>query len=109
MQNEFIEMLEPTPVLESKKCKLISFFIKIFLKYFIYLISLVTWYFTDYFLAVATLILSFIIMGIIRSKIRNSVIPSKQREHQYSDQDIADWYTAKEICYDTSKLELEKI
>ena len=39
-------------------------------------------------------------MGIIRSKLRNSVIPPKQQEYQYNDQGIADWFVAKEICYD---------
>jgi hypothetical protein len=63
----------------------------------------------DYFIAIATLLLSFIIMGIIRSKIRNSVIPMKQREYQYNDQGIADWYTAKEICNDALEQKLEKI
>ncbi|MDQ1244605.1 MAG: hypothetical protein QG565_945, partial [Campylobacterota bacterium] len=32
-------------------------------------------------------------------KLRNSVIPPKQREYQYNDKGIADWYTAKELCY----------
>jgi hypothetical protein len=39
-------------------------------------------------------------MGIIRSKIRNSVIPPKQREYQYNDQGIADWYVHREFCFD---------
>jgi len=39
-------------------------------------------------------------MGIIRSKLRNSVIPFNQREYQYSDKAIADWYSAKELCYE---------
>jgi hypothetical protein len=53
----------------------------------------------DYFMAFFALILSFIIMGIVRSKLRNSVIPPNQREYQYNDKGIADWYTAKELCY----------
>jgi hypothetical protein len=109
MENDFIDMIEETPKLHSKKCKLISFLLRIFLQYFIYFISLVVWLKYDYFIAIATLILSFIIMGIIRSKIRNSVIPLKQREFQYSDQGIADWFSAKEICYDALEQKLEKI
>ncbi len=109
MQNDFIHMLEPTPNLHSKKCKLISFIIRVFLQYSIYIIALLVWFVSDYFIAIATLVLSFIVMGIIRSKIRNSVIPINQREYQYNDQGIADWYTAKEICNDELEQELEKI
>ncbi|EDZ61377.1 hypothetical protein SMGD1_2408 [Sulfurimonas gotlandica GD1] len=103
MENDFIEMMEPTPKLHSKRCKLISFLIKIFLQFSIYIIALVVWYIFDYFIAIATLLLSFIIMGIIRSKMRNSVIPPKQREYQYNDQGIADWFTAKELCFENIK------
>ncbi|WP_415396059.1 hypothetical protein [Sulfurimonas sp. CS5] len=103
MENDFIEMMEPTPKLHSKKCKLISFTIRIFLQFFIYIVALIVWLLFDYFIAIATLLLSFIIMGIIRSKIRNSVIPSKQREYQYSDQGIADWFTSKELCFEDNK------
>ncbi|MFT7005322.1 MAG: hypothetical protein ACJAWW_002696 [Sulfurimonas sp.] len=100
MENDFLEMIEQTPKLNSKKCKLISFLIRIFLQFSMYIIALVVWLMYDYFIAIATLILSFIIIGIIRSKIRNSVIPPKQREFQYTDKGIADWFTAKEFCFD---------
>jgi len=103
MQNNFIDMMEPTPKLHSKKCKLISFLLRIFLQFSIYIVGLITWYFFDYFIAIGTLLLSFIIMGIIRSKLRNSVIPVKQREYQYNDQGIADWYTAKMLCYEDTQ------
>ena len=73
------------------------------------MIALIVWFISDYFIAIATLVLSFIIMGIVRSKIRNSVIPVNQREYQYNDQGIADWYTAKEICNDDLEQDLEKI
>ena len=98
MQNDFIDMMEPTPKLHSKKCKAISFLLRVFLQFTTFVASLIAWYLYDYFIALLTLVLSFIIMGIIRSKIRNSVIPPKQREYQYNDQGIADWYTAREIC-----------
>ena len=98
MPNNIINMIEPTPKLHSKKCKIISFFLKIFLQYTTITLSLSVWYLYDYFIAIATLVLSFIIMGIIRSKLRNSVIPLKQREYQYNDKGIADWFTARELC-----------
>ncbi|EQB40574.1 hypothetical protein M947_01865 [Sulfurimonas hongkongensis] len=107
MDNEILEMLEATPKLESKKCKIISFLIRVFLQFGIYIVALIVWYIQDYFIAIASLIASYIVMGIIRSKVRNSVIPPKQREHQYSDKEIADWFVAREFCFKTSKNELE--
>ena len=100
MQNDFIDMIEPTPKLHSKKCKLVAFLLRVFLQFTTFIISIVTWYLYDLFIASLTLVLTFIIMGIIRSKLRNSVIPPSQSEYQYNDQGIADWYTAKEICYE---------
>lgn len=98
MSNDFIEMIEPTPKIKSKKCKIVSFFIWIFLQFSIYLATLIAWYIYDYFIAFFALILSYIVVGIVRSKLRNSVIPFKQREYQYNDKGIADWYTARELC-----------
>ncbi len=98
MQTDFIELIEPTPKLRTKKCKFISFLIRIFLQYTTFIVALLTWYIYDYFIAIAILLLSFIIMGIVRSKIRNAVIPSKQKEYQYNDEGIANWYVSRELC-----------
>lgn len=100
MSDNYIEMLEPTPKLYSKKCKFISFLLKLFLQFTTIISSLAAWYLYDYFIAMLTLVLSFIVMGIIRSVLRNSVIPPAQREYHYNDRGIADWYTAKELCYE---------
>ena len=98
MPNNIIDMIEPTPKLNSKKCRFISFLLRVFLQFTTVTVGLVTWYVYDYFIAVAALILSFIIMGIVRSKLRNSVIPPTQREYQYNDQGIADWFVSRELC-----------
>jgi len=100
MENDYIDLIEPTPKLHSKKCKFISFVLRVFLQFSTFLSSLIAWYVYDYFIAMLTLVLSFIIMGIIRSKLRNAVIPLNQREYQYNDKGIADWYTAKELCFE---------
>jgi len=109
MYDDYIDLLEPTPKLHSKKCKIISYAIRVFLQFGTVITALLAWILYDYFIAGATLLVAFIVMGIVRSKIRNSVIPPKQREYQYNDQGIADWYTAKEICDDNLEQELEKI
>jgi len=103
MQNDYIDLIEPTPKLHSQKCKLLSLLLRLFLQFTTFIVGLITWYLYDYFMAIAALLLSFIIMGIVRSKLRNTVIPPKQREYQYNDQGIADWYTAKELCYETQE------
>jgi len=100
MQSDYIELIEPTPKLNAKRCKLIALLIRVFLQFTTLFIAVLSWYLYDYFIAIALAMLSFIVMGIIRSKIRNSVIPPSQREYQYNDQGIADWYTAKEFCFE---------
>ncbi|WP_457747051.1 hypothetical protein [Sulfurimonas sp.] len=98
MNDDFINLIEPTPHLKSKKCKLIALAIRVFLQFTTPLIGILVWYLYDYFAAIAALLLSFIIMGIIRSKLRNSVIPPSQREYHYNDDGIAKWYSAKMLC-----------
>jgi len=109
MENNFIDMIESTPKLKSKKCKLISTAIAISLSYASYVIAAFIWFRYDYFIAFFTLILSFIVIGIIRSKIRNIAVPPKQQELQYNNKGIADWYTAREICNDALETKLEDL
>ena len=67
------------------------------------LFSLLIWYKFDYFFAIASFLIGFIIMGIVRSKLRNSVIPKVQQEYPYNDDAIAKWYMARQICFETPK------
>jgi len=96
--SNYINLIEPTPKLHSRKCKAIALALRIFLQTTTPLSALVAWYLYDYFVAGAILLLSFIIMGIVRSKLRNSVIPLTQQEYHYTDEGIANWYTAKRLC-----------
>jgi len=99
MQTDFIEQIEPTPKLHTKKCKIIALSIRIMLQYSLYVVTAIIWYKYDYFIAIASFLVGFIVIGIIRSKLRNSAIPPSQREYQYNDQGIADWFTARELCF----------
>lgn len=103
MQNDYIEMMEPTPKLQTKKCKFTALALEYFLTYTLYAVTLVVWYFYDYFIAGAIFLLTFIIMGIIRAKLRNSSIPLKQQEYSYNDKGIATWYVAKNVCYEVNE------
>lgn len=98
MEHDFLELIEPTPTLTGKKCQIAAFLLGFFLSYATLIISLITWYIYDYFIAGATLLMTFLVIGIIRSKLRNDVIPPKQREFHYTDKAIASWYFAKKIC-----------
>ncbi|WP_297440468.1 hypothetical protein [Sulfurimonas sp.] len=104
MKKETLELIEPTPILHSKKCKITAFSIKTLLQFATPIVALIAWYLYDYFIAGATLLITFIVVGIIRAKIRNAVIPLHQREYQYDDASIAAWYTAKELCIDTNPI-----
>jgi len=98
MPNNTIEMIETIPDIHSKKCKIIAFLIKIFLQYTTVVLALAVWYLYDYFTAFFTLVSAFVIMGIIRSKLKNTSIPPAQREYPHNDKTIANWFVARELC-----------
>jgi len=98
MKNDYINLIEPTPVLHTKKCQFIALIIKLLLQFTPVLVASIIWYLYDYFIAGATLLIMFVVVGIIRAKMRNNVIPLSQREYHYNDEGIAKWFTAKEIC-----------
>ena len=104
MDHDFLELIEPTPKLESKKCKFVAYLLFLSLSYSPFLFSSMIWYFYDYFFAGAALLLTYLILGIIRSQLRNNVIPLNQREFHYTDIAIATWYVAKRICYQIDNL-----
>ena len=99
MQPDFIEFIKPTPKLQTRKCKAIAFLIGIFLRFASPFIGLVAWYAYDYFIALLALVLSFIVVGIIGSYLRNNSLPLNNREYRYSDAEIAIWYT-NSICFE---------
>ncbi len=102
MQNDYIPLIETTPTLYSKKCKFLAWALMALLKSANYIVALIIWYRFDYFFAIAGFLIGFIIMGIIRSKLRNSVIPLQQQEYHYSDKAIATWYLARRICFEVA-------
>ncbi len=103
MQTDFINQIEPTPKLKTKKCQIIALLLRLFLQLTPYVVTLLGWYYYDYFIAIALFLLSFLIMGIIRARLRNSVIPKSQQEYNYNDKGIADWYTARELCIEVGE------
>ena len=98
MQTDFIDQIESTPKLKTTKCQIISFLLRIFFQFTSYIIGLSVWYMYDYFIGIGIFLLSFLVIGIIKAKMRNDVIPKTQQEYNYNDKAIADWYTARELC-----------
>ena len=93
-----IELIEPTPKLLTRKCRLIAKTLQYTLQTGSVITALTLWYIYDYFIAGAGFLMMFIVMGIIRSKLRNSAIPLRQREYHYNDEGISIWYTARYFC-----------
>lgn len=98
MHEEYIDLLEPMPKLHGKKCKITALALRLFLEYATVVATLLVWFFYDLFLALLVLVLTFIVMGIIRSKLRNASIPFAQREHHFDDKEIAQRYAAAMLC-----------
>jgi len=109
MQTDFINEIKPTPTFKTRKCKIISLLLKIALQYTALIVGITVWYVYDYFIAGATFLMAFLVMGIVKSYLRNSVIPQSQQEFNYNDEGIANWYTARELCIEIpSKHSLQK-
>jgi len=109
MKNDYIDLIQPTPTLTSKKCRFTAFIIRVLLQFSTVTMTLIAWILYDYFIAGATLLISFLIVGIVRSKMRNSVIPLHQREYTYSDDAIAKWFCAKELCIEETTTSSESL
>ncbi len=102
MQNstDYIELIEPTPTLTTRKCKLLAKSIAAVLWTTPWLAALTGWYCYDLFTGIVILGITYLIIGIIRSKLRTSSIPPHQLEYNYTDTAIAVWFTAKRLCYE---------
>ena len=87
-----------TPQLPDGKCKILFFLLSAFLSYGTIIITATVWYLYNWYYALSALLLSFILIGIIRSKLLHSSVPKVQQEFSYSDKDIAAWYLHLYIC-----------
>ncbi|MBU1641744.1 hypothetical protein KKE54_00165 [bacterium] len=99
MQNDFIPEIEPTPVFTTKSCAFLVHITGFMLTYMPFLLTLLVAFSVDYFFAVATLLVSYLVTGIVRSYMRNNSIPKKQQEYSYSDKAIASWFLYRTYCF----------
>ncbi len=100
---DILELIEPTPVLQSKKCRLLALLTALLLQYTPYMTTLYAFFAYDAFIAFVTFIFSYLVVGIIRSKMRLLSLPRAQFEMTYTDKAIATWYVAKRLCYENLK------
>ncbi len=68
------------------------------LSYGNFLVAALVWWLSDPFIAAGSLLLGFIVFGIVRSKLRNDSVPPAQRELSYNDYAIATWYLSGHYC-----------
>ena len=93
-----MEIYTQTPKPPTKGCKLLHLILSSFLSYGTYLITLGVWFMYNWYYALSALLLAFILIGILRSKLLHSSVPKVQQEFTYSDRDIAAWYLHMSIC-----------
>ena len=93
-----MEIYTQTPPQPNQVCKILHFILSAFLSYGIYLIAAVVWWLYNWYYALSALLLSFVLMGILRSKLLHSSIPKVQQEFTYSDKDIIGWYLYQYVC-----------
>jgi hypothetical protein len=93
-----MEIYTQTPQPRTKGCKILHFLLSGFLSFGTYLITLGVWFMYNWYYALSALLLAFILIGILRSKLLHSSVPKVQQEFTYSDKDIAAWYLHMYIC-----------
>lgn len=89
--SETIELFKPVPKMKTKQETFYANIIALSLSYGYIVISLLVWYKSNWYLALSTLLLAFLVTGIISSKLLHLYVPFKQHEFSYSTHDLAAW------------------
>ncbi len=92
--SETLELFEAVPIMHSNKEKLLTFLIRMMLSFGHIIIALLVWIDTSWYIALSTLLLGYLVMGIVSSKIVHFYIPARQREFNYSNKELAAWIIA---------------
>lgn len=88
---ETIELFKPVPKMRNKKERIIQGLLAFVLSFGFLLISLLFWWQTNWYVALFSLPFSYLVIGIISSKLVHLSVPFKQREFHYSSMQIAAW------------------
>lgn len=92
-----IPLIEPTPEPTRPLCKAAAVALGYFLSYGTYVAAVIVWLLYDWFYGVAALLAGFVVLGIVRAKIRNISIPLQQQEYRYTDLAIAKWFIVRHL------------
>ena len=92
--SETLELFEPVPTLRNTKEKTLAGSLTLLLSFGYIIIALLVWIETSWYLALSTLLLGYLVMGIISSKIVHFYVPVRQREFNYSNKELAVWVIA---------------
>lgn len=95
-----MEIYTQTPEPPNKICRLLTLALASFLSYGTYFFAAAAWWFYNWYYALSALLLAFILIGILRSKLLHTFIPRVQQEFTYSDKDIAAWYLHSTLCFE---------
>ena len=86
-----IELFEAVPPLQTKQEKFYAALMSFGLSYGYFLLALIVWWQSSWYMALSTLLLAYLLTGIISSKLLHMYVPHKQHEFSYSSKDLAAW------------------
>lgn len=89
--SDTLELFQPVPKLKTKREKVYAILIALGLSYGHILIALLVWLESNWYIALSTLLLAFVVSGIISSKLLHLYVPRKQHEFSYSSKELAAW------------------
>ena len=89
--NEILEPFVSLPILETRKEKYLALLLAWALSYGYIIVSLFVWTQSNWYIALSSLLLSYIISGIISSKLLHHFVPYSQHEFAYSSKELATW------------------
>jgi len=90
--DEIIELFIPTPKAKTSMEKILIFLLGSVLVFGAFIIAGFMWYIYDWFYGAVGLLLGYLLLGILSSKIRQYSVPSTQWEHKYNGYELARWY-----------------
>ena len=94
MKDEIIEQYRNIPEFRNIKQKILVKILGLLLAFIPVILGLIFWMLMDWFYALAALLLSFLISGIVSSKLRHNFVPIYQREFSYTSYELAAWVIA---------------
>ncbi len=101
-EKEIVEFIQPTPKPKSKKCAFLINIVAFLLRFSALLVMIGVFFLFNwnFMYAITSFFLSYIVVGIIRAKMRQLAIPPQQLELNYNDKAIAAWYLLKFYCFE---------